>query len=61
MINLSPIKEDIKEIAEKYFDEIVEYRRHFHKYPELSNFEENTAKFICSKLDELGLEYKKNV
>ncbi|MCK9162950.1 MAG: M20 family metallopeptidase [Bacteroidales bacterium] len=61
MIKDKTIKEDIKKIAEKYFNEIVEYRRHFHKYPELSNFEENTSKFICSKLDELGLEYKNNV
>ncbi|MFA6932153.1 MAG: amidohydrolase [Bacteroidales bacterium] len=61
MIKDKSIKEEIKQLAEKYFDEIVEYRRHFHKYPELSTFEENTSKFICSKLDEFGIEYKKNI
>lgn len=61
MIKHKSIKEEIKQLAEKYFDEIVEYRRHFHKYPELSTFEENTSKFICSKLDEFGIEYQKDI
>lgn len=61
MMVFSSIKEKIEHFAELYFEEIVEYRRHFHKYPELSNQEEKTADFICSKLDEWSLQYVKNV
>jgi amidohydrolase len=57
----SLIKDKIKQLSEDYFNEIVEYRRHLHKYPELSKKEKQTAAFICSKLDEWGLEYKNNV
>lgn len=61
MMVFSSIKEKVEHFAEFYFEEIVEYRRHFHKYPELSNQEEKTADFICSKLDEWSLQYVKNV
>jgi len=61
MIKDKSIKEDIKLLAEKFYNEIVEYRRHLHQNPELSTFEQNTANFICSKLDEIGLKYKKDV
>lgn len=61
MIGDNTIKKDIRNLANKYYDEIIEYRRYLHKYPELSNLEENTSRFICSKLDELSLEYNKNI
>ncbi len=39
--------------------EIIELRRHFHRYPELSAHEIETSKFICEKLDELGVPYER--
>ena len=36
--------------------EIIENRRYFHKYPELSFKEFNTAKVIKQKLEEMGIE-----
>lgn len=55
------LKEKIQGFAEKYFQEVVSVRRHLHKYPELSFQEENTSKFICSKLDEWEIPYKKGI
>ena len=48
-IELRPEIEDISE-------EIIENRRHLHKYPELGLQEHETAKFISEKLNELDLE-----
>lgn len=36
--------------------EIIDFRRHMHQYPELSNEEHNTTKFIKEELTKLGLE-----
>lgn len=51
------IKEDITAIETK----LIEWRRHFHENPELSNREFNTAKKIAKHLKSLGLEVKTNV
>ncbi|MCL2390084.1 MAG: M20 family metallopeptidase [Endomicrobia bacterium] len=40
-------------------NEIIQIRRHIHKYPELSGCEFNTAKFIESKLKEFKIPYKR--
>lgn len=40
-------------------NEIIQIRRHIHKYPELGGNEYNTAKFIESKLKELKIPYKR--
>jgi amidohydrolase len=49
-----------KEIA-KLSDEIYNYRRHFHKYPELSFKEFKTSETISKYLKEFGIKHKKNV
>lgn len=54
-------KTEIKRLSNKYFDEIVTYRRHLHKYPELSKHEKETSKFICNKLKEWGIEYDNHI
>ena len=51
------IREEIKNIK----DEIYAIRRHFHRYPELSFKEFNTAETISEHLDELGISHKKGV
>lgn len=40
---------------------LVEWRRHLHQYPELSNREYNTAAYIVEKLKGLGLEIQTGV
>ncbi len=51
------IREEIKNIK----DEIYAIRRHFHRYPELSFKEFNTAETISEHLDKLGISHKKSV
>mgnify|MGYP000663334059 CR=1 FL=1 len=48
-IQLDPLISNISQ-------EIVDNRRYFHKYPELSFQEFNTSKVIKQKLEEMGIE-----
>lgn len=45
----------------KIMPKIVEWRRHLHQYPELSNREFKTAKYVEDNLKKLGLEIKTGV
>lgn len=45
----------IQKLAEHYFDEMVEMRRHLHQNPELSYKEFKTTDFIIEKLKALGI------
>lgn len=61
---VSAIKEDlsmndIKELTEKYYTEVVELRRYFHKNPEISKKEFNTQKKIIEVLSTLDLNIRK--
>lgn len=47
----------IKELANKYFEQIVEDRRHIHAHPELSFEEIETGKYISKRLTEIGIEH----
>ena len=51
------IEKDIIDIEEK----VIEWRRHFHENPELSNQEFKTAEKIAAHLKSLGLEVKTGV
>ncbi|MFM7857674.1 MAG: amidohydrolase, partial [Flammeovirgaceae bacterium] len=51
---LSKLDQQAKEIETK----IIEWRRHFHQYPELSNQEKKTGKRIAEFLQLLGMEVK---
>ena len=48
----------IKQKAADYKSEVIEIRRHLHKYPELSFHEFETSKYVCGKLKEYGIEFK---
>lgn len=48
------------EIA-KIEDQVIEWRRHFHQYPELSNREFNTAKKIAAELTAMGIKIETGV
>ena len=52
------IQDTIKKLAAEYLDEIIEIRRHIHKYPEISFQEFETSSYIITKLEEFGIEYK---
>lgn len=47
---------DIKSLAEKYEDYIIEQRRYFHAHPELSLEEVETTKAIKKQLEDMNIE-----
>ncbi len=47
--------------AQAISDDIIEVRRHIHENPELSYQESETASYMASKLDDLGVYYKSGV
>lgn len=47
---------DIKALAEKYNDYIIDRRRYFHAHPELSFKEFETTKVLKAELEAMGLE-----
>lgn len=49
---------DIKNEVLKYKDYILDLRRYFHTYPELSFEESNTSKKIKEELDKIGIPYE---
>jgi len=51
----------IQKIAAKNFNEVVSIRRHLHMNPELSFQEFETAKYVASKLKEIGIQFQDNV
>ena len=48
---------DILAMAKAEQDNLTAWRRHLHAHPEPSGQEEETVKFICSRLDEFGIAY----
>lgn len=58
---MTELKNKIKALASEIENEVLSIRRHIHANPELSFKEENTSKYICSKLDELGIEYRSGI
>ncbi|RNF38859.1 M20 metallopeptidase family protein [Planococcus salinus] len=62
--SLSIVTEGLEEICrdlENLFPEMVDIRRHFHQYPELSHQEVETPKRIAAYYRELGLEVRTGV
>lgn len=52
---------DIKQIVNEIYDEIVSVRRNIHQNPELSFCEHETAALICSYLKRLNIPYQSGV
>ncbi len=48
-------------MAEDMEEQVIEWRRHFHQHPELSNREFETAKKIAAHLEGLGMEVQTGV
>ncbi len=55
------LENKVHELASKYFDEVLANRRHLHSHPELSYQEFETAKFVNTKLSELGIEVQEGI
>lgn len=55
------LKERIKTLAREYYEDVVYYRRHFHATPELSMQEHQTARYIASRLTEMGIAYEEGI
>jgi amidohydrolase len=55
------LREQILREAEYLLPEIVKIRRHVHRHPELSYAEYETAAFISSKLDAMGIEHRTGI
>lgn len=51
----------INQQAEAIEQRVIEWRRHFHQYPELSNREVKTAALVAEHLQKLGLEVQTGV
>ena len=51
----------IKHLSKKYYEEIVQIRRHLHKNPELSFQEYNTSRYIKKILDNWNILYEDNI
>lgn len=52
---------DIKKRVDELFSELVDIRRDFHMYPELSENEHRTSEKISEYLTKWGIEHQKNV
>jgi len=62
MKNVKPnLTETIKKEAEHIRDWMIDIRRTIHQYPEPAFCEEKTSKFICSKLSEIGIQFKNQI
>ncbi len=48
----------IREAVEKVLHKVVEWRRHFHRHPELSGKEVETSKYIQEQLTALGIPFE---
>ena len=52
------IRQRITELAAEFIPEVVEHRRFFHRFPELSFEEKETAAYISRFLEELDVPFR---
>jgi len=55
------LKEQVDQSADRIESKVIEWRRHFHQFPELSNREFKTAENVAEHLKNLGLEVKTGI
>lgn len=60
-VTASPLGAALDERLRKTEAKLVEWRRHFHQHPELSNREVETARYVAARLREMGLEPRTGV
>lgn len=54
--NMDKVYKKIDKKVDKIEKEVIEWRRHLHENPELSNREFKTAEYVAKYLKDLGLE-----
>ena len=59
--DLTALQQKLNSAADKIETKSIEWRRHLHQFPELSNREFKTAKMIADHLKSLGIEVQENV
>jgi len=57
----SKLQTKIEQQAKEMEPKVIEWRRHFHQYPELSNREVKTAALVAEHLKKLGIEVQTGV
>jgi len=57
----SSINTQLEQATQSVSEKVITWRRHLHQYPELSNREFETAKYIINHLKSLGLEVQTGV
>lgn len=55
------MSKDVNAATAKITPKVIEWRRHLHQYPELSNREVKTAKYVEDHLRKLGLDVKTGI
>lgn len=60
-VNTLASNTSVDAMADKIEPQVIEWRRHFHQNPELSNREVNTAKYIADYLKSLGLKVQTGI
>jgi len=60
-IAFAKLHSQIDQLANKYEQQVVDWRRHYHENPELSNREFKTGEHIADLLEGMGLEVTRKV
>lgn len=60
-LSSNPAKANLESELKSVEDKVIEWRRHFHQNPELSNREFETAKTVAKFLTDLGLEVETGI
>lgn len=51
------ITRSIQQMGARYSQQIITWRRYFHRHPELGGKETHTSQYLCDWLDDLGIPY----
>lgn len=55
-VRKNPLHTKADTLASAVEQQVIDWRRHVHRHPELSNREANTAAFVAEHLESLGLD-----
>jgi len=58
---MEKIKQKIQSLASSYHQEVINIRRHIHRYPELAFDEYKTSEYISGKLKEYGIAHETGI